>query len=347
MSQRIEEYSAWAQQALKAYALACPALTFLRHNENLTFQVSDGKQGTRYLLRLHVPLNEYLAGTQQQPAALASELLWLEALHQETRLTVQQPVRNRSGSLVTLIEAGATTIPCTLLHWVEGESLLQVHPTAELAQALGAVVAQLHTQVQQWSIPAGFLRPRYDREHFRRQVALLAPGVTMGMLQANDYALLQDMVEAILVLIAPLEENRQQWGLLHSDLHRGNCLVYNQDIRPIDFSLCGFGYLLFDCGTCLASLPRAFRQAFLTGYTSHHAFDEHIPRLLDAFFLLSRLGAYIFMLPNPTDQPWLRERIPRFVSQECRLFMQQESVIFNAPPEAKIGAPLVQSGPET
>src|SRR5579863_5453428 len=119
MSQRNLEYSAWAEQALKSYALHNPQITFLRHNENLTFHVSDHGQGASYLLRLHFPLNENFKepfkGMRQQPAALASELLWLEALHRDTPLTVQQPVRNISGSLVTLIQVGTTTIPCTLL----------------------------------------------------------------------------------------------------------------------------------------------------------------------------------------------------------------------------------------
>src|SRR5580700_3916322 len=59
MSQRRLEFSAWAEQALKSYALQSPQITFLRHNENFTFHVSDTRQGASYLLRLHFPLNEH------------------------------------------------------------------------------------------------------------------------------------------------------------------------------------------------------------------------------------------------------------------------------------------------
>ena len=36
----------------------------------------------------------------------------------------------------------------------------------------------------------------------------------------------------------------QNWGLIHADLHEGNYLFHNEQIRPIDFYRCGFGYYL-------------------------------------------------------------------------------------------------------
>jgi len=51
--------------------------------------------------------------------------------------------------------------------------------------------------------------------------------------------------------------------------------------------------------------------------------------LLEASFLLSRIGAYIFMLPNQAEREWLQERIPRFVAQECQLFLSNQSLLFS------------------
>jgi hypothetical protein len=44
--------------------------------------------------------------------------------------------------------------------------------------------------------------------------------------------------------------------------------------------------------------------------------------------LLSRIGAYIFMLPNPAEHEWLTERIARFVARECRPFPRHEPLLF-------------------
>lgn len=131
--------------ALADYHLDETRVTFIRHHENITFQVIDQKRLEIYLLRLHKPINENFIGIRQQPAAIASELLWLEALHRDTPLIVQQPVRNVKGELVTTLHLEMDSIPCSLLRWIEGGAFLQDTARAPIiAEALGEVVAQLH-----------------------------------------------------------------------------------------------------------------------------------------------------------------------------------------------------------
>ena len=54
-------------------------------------------------------------------------------------------------------------------------------------------------------------------------------------------------------------------------------------------------------------------------------------RLLDAFFLLSPMGAYVYLLPDQQEHEWLKERIPRFVAQECRLFLEGNPLLLGGP----------------
>lgn len=122
--------------------------------------------------------------------------------------------------------------------------------------------------------------------------------------------------------------DRGQWGLIHVDLQGSNILTRHGDIRPIDFSLRGFGFFLFDLGTTLPSLKRELRLSFLAGYRVRRHFADATLRLVDAFFLLSRLGAYVFMSANPANHAWLRERIPRFVADECRMFLRGRPLLF-------------------
>ena len=45
-----------ARNALRAYPIMSPKITFLRHNENMTFHVFDEQANIAYLLRVHSPL---------------------------------------------------------------------------------------------------------------------------------------------------------------------------------------------------------------------------------------------------------------------------------------------------
>lgn len=324
---QVSDFSTWGYEVLAHYDLKKPALTFIRHNENITFQVIDALSGKKYLLRLHKPITENFASAQQRPVELASELLWLEALHRDTALTVQQPVRNRMEEYVTMIYPDSDVgMSCTLLHWIEGEPLKQ-NVTAELVEDLGTVVAQLHEHVTAWSIPAGFVRPTYDSEFFTRQARLLLPGIEAGLLTAREYAIIQALVAATGELLASMEVGRDNWGLIHADLHRGNCLMYQDRIRPIDFSLCGFGHFLLDFGSSLPSFRGELRQSFITGYLRRRKLPENYLRVVEAFCILCRMCSYAFMLPQVSEHERLRTRIAHFVANECQQFLRNEPVL--------------------
>lgn len=331
MAEQIGTYTTWARSALAQFAITASDLTPLRHNDNLTFHVAVRDTAKHYLLRIHTPLTESFSSIRQQPAALTSELLWLEALARDTSLTIQEPVRTPQGHLIASVSvpSGERTIYCTLLRWVDGEPLDPGAPDAPLhVERLGYVVAALHAHARSWTPPLDFVRPSYDLAYFRKQMTAFDAGVSAGLITPHDYEALRETTASILALLATIAVDQSSWGLTHTDLHPGNYLLYPHDMRPIDFSLCGFGYLLFDLATVLASHKPALRQPFLNGYLEHRWLSADETRLLEAFCLLTRMGAYVFMLPNPAEQEWLRGRIPRFVAHECRRFQSHEPLLF-------------------
>jgi Ser/Thr protein kinase RdoA (MazF antagonist) len=322
-------FRTWAMQALSHYRLAQPHVTFMRHNENITFRVDELARHANYLLRIHRPVSPNYVGMWQRPDVIASELLWLDALQRDTALTVQQPVRNSRGAFVTLLDIDGETTPCTLLTWIAGDEFRPEGPNAApLVARLGAAVAQLHNHTARWRQPEAFIRPTYDTAYFRQQASLLASSVETGVIAGNASAVFQETVETIVELLTSALSSPAQRGLVHNDLQGSNILSWRGDIRPIDFSLCGFGYYLSDLGTTLPSLARELRPAFLTGYRAHRQIDDVDLRLVDGLFLLSRLGAYVFMLPDPANHEWLRGRIPRFVTGECEAFLRARPLLF-------------------
>ncbi len=325
------DFASWAAKALTYYNIEEHEVRFIQHHDNITLQVTTHSHKNKYLLRIHKPLTENFVDMRQGPTAINSELLWLEALHRDTTLTVQQPIGNKDGSFVTLITTTqGSTIPCTLLRWVEGKIVSQDAPlTRILAEALGEVVALLHSHVAHWEIPTGFLRPSYDLGYFRQRMILLSSGVAQGIITSQAHSIIQETAKACIESLASIHIDNDSWGLVHTDLHRGNCLIYHHEVRPIDFALCGFSYFVYDLGSTLAGLPKELRKACINGYLKHRQLPENAIRLLEASFLLSRIGAYIFMLPNQAEREWLQERIPRFVAQECQLFLSNQSLLFS------------------
>ena len=105
-----------AKRAIVAYSIGDCSLAFIRHSDSVTYKVEAPDAGT-YLLRLHVPIVAAMGTHGADPKAVRSELLWLEALNQDTELCLQQPVRNLEGDLVTQVahEPGVGPVNCTLL----------------------------------------------------------------------------------------------------------------------------------------------------------------------------------------------------------------------------------------
>jgi Ser/Thr protein kinase RdoA (MazF antagonist) len=331
MDDAVAAVARWAHAALGAYTLAGPSLQLLGQRENITFRVTEHARGEAFLLRLHRPRRTTFAGLRQAPTAIAAELVWLEALTRETPLTVPQPIRNRAGALVTLLPVpDAPPLPCTLLRWVEGQPFDPQVPTATAqVQQLGRLIATLHRHAQTWAIPADFVRPSYGAAFFAQVVARLEPGVATAIITPRDYAVIQQTMLTIGDLLAAMDRAPAHWGLIHNDLHPGNWLVWGKETRPIDFSLCGFGSFVFDLSTSMGSLPVPLRPALWESYGATEGLPANALRLLEACFIVSRLSAYTFMLPDPAQQAWLKGRIPEVVAGICQRFLRGESFVFS------------------
>lgn len=79
-------------------------MTFLKHNENLTYKVIDSLTGKAYLLRIHRPFTSNFTGPQHTLEGLQSELQLLIHIKEKTSLVVQTPIRSNSSDFI--IEAG-------------------------------------------------------------------------------------------------------------------------------------------------------------------------------------------------------------------------------------------------
>lgn len=324
----------WAVQAVACYPIASPSIQFLRHSENITFKITDGKDNKQYVLRIHKPFTRNLADLRQQPRAILSELLWMDALAKEAGIPVPPVARNNAGQLITTVELASAgqLVPCSVLGWLDAEPYRADAPNIEiLAAQLGRLMARMHDHASQWTPPEGFLRPRTGPEHILQILDQLLPGIQMGIIQPEDYTVIKMAAEKIRDIVINIDRIPENWSLIHNDLHTGNWLFRGDKVFPIDFSLCGYGYHLFDIAICAGSMGSenpALRQFFINGYLEHRTLPQDFSRIIEAFFIISILGYYAFILPDPGHNEWISTHFPTVAETVCSRFIREEPFFF-------------------
>jgi len=310
-----------AYSALKQYNLQPTLVTFLQHSENLTFKV-DSRQGV-YLLRLHLPRADSFGQVGENGQMVNAEMLWLEALRQQD-LPVPEPVKNRDGQYVCAVQGRNVT----LLAWQVGEVLTRDMETEQTAAQIGQLVGQIHAHSSQWNFPPGFVRPKRDLASFQNALQFLRPAVSDGRISCQDYKALETSLEILAGEFDRLPINRQTWGLLHGDLHRGNFLVYDGQIRLIDFSMCAFGHFAFDLGTCLSNVRMAFHPVFLEQYTRFFPLPPGYERLIEGYFLASYIITFSLWISDLKSQEILLQRVSYIVREYASRFNRDERFWF-------------------
>jgi Ser/Thr protein kinase RdoA (MazF antagonist) len=295
------DYEQLARQALMQYKIKDASLSFLQHSDTATFLVDSGRQG-RFLLRIHVPFTPEMGQHGSDPAMLRSELLWLEALRRSTDLILQHPRRNQDGDFVTTLPTESGPINVTMLGWLEGEKFPREMESEETAAQMGAIAAKLHRHASHWRLPPGFTRPSRDAAYFQGMLNQLKVAVDDGRIEYLDYKTLETATESLLQTMTTHRNTRQSHGLIHADLHRGNMLLQDGQVRVIDFSFCAFGDFMFDLGICLSNIRQEFHPAFLAGYEQYMQLPADFARQIEGFYIGSMLGTLVFMLNRPDLQ---------------------------------------------
>ncbi len=261
-----------ALAALGCYELPEGRLTFVTHGENTTFR-HDSAAG-RHLVRVH--RHQRHGRNLDSVVAIRSELSWLRAIRADTDLLVPEPLAARDGATTVEASASGETRVCSVLRWMDGRivegSARPVH-----LRRLGAAMARLHDQADQWTPPPDFGRIRWDHETFFGDVMIY--GDTSA---ADCWALLPVAVRARFGLVAArmaeLFPSVGDSGLIHADLHLGNALFQGGDVKLIDFDDCGTGPRLYEVAVALWELRDGpdypvFRDALLAGYRTKREVD--------------------------------------------------------------------------
>jgi Ser/Thr protein kinase RdoA (MazF antagonist) len=243
---RLHRLRELANNALNVYGLENANLRFIQYGENAIYRVdipgfvaathNDGPFiPNRYVLRLHA---------MGDAEAIASELTWLSALDQEAGLPVPAPVKTQDGKLLTTIITPGMPRGrvVSLMRWLDGQRYRKGLRPKHL-NAMGQVVARLHTFSASWQPPAGFTRPHWNWDSqlggsmFRHPMDEIVDSIPSKFLQPFQF-----ISREAKQVMESIGKGPDAYGMIHADLYPENVLFKAGKAFPIDFEDCGYGH---------------------------------------------------------------------------------------------------------
>lgn len=311
-----------AERAVEDFLGRPATSTLLGHGESVTHRVEAG--GETFLLRLHVPLHAPFDPLLLAPEALASECAWLAALRRDTDVVAPEPVRAPDGSYLVRVEE----IACSLLRWVEGETI-DGQPTAEQAACLGRLLAALQDHASRWIRPEGFVRPTHDRRWRREAIRRLERLAREGVLVAGDVDRLEEALDLFEREVDPWLEDPLRSGLIHADLHEDNYVIHRGQARPIDFGRCGFGPWLYDLAECAMHLLPDRRRDLVEAYASIRSLSDGDLRRIEGFLVAAVIETYGHHAPNSDEHASLAKSLASVAGRHVRRYLDGEPFLFD------------------
>ena len=268
--------------------------------ENLVWRV-ESPHGL-FVLRLTEP-------THRSEAALQAELNWLDHLV-KLDLPVCRPLLSLAHVQIEKFEYKGQELLVSAFEWLEGVALdkNQKAWSIPVVQSLGKLAAKLHLQGH--SLPPELLaaRPVWQSNNLIDRAAELLP---------DDEWLLERLTTCRQTM-ASLPQTRPHYGLIHGDIHIGNFLVLDQQVRLFDFDDCHLGWHAQDLALILYSaLPLTgptetfadwFLQQMRTAYITVRPWPELMSETLELFLHWRDLTLILFLKCRWPEQPPERQR---------------------------------------
>ena len=258
--------------------------------DNASFQISGigfdvanmlffvDAEGARFTLRLH------RAGTSIDK--IRSEVYWLQALWNKAYIKTLSPVPGRNGEMIQC--ASPNDLPlryATVYNWIPGETLNNfsaTEKTPELIRRLGTMIGRMHHVSETLELPHWFTRPQYDMDWIASKVEKALTSEHSDY-SSEELAKLSSFPARFLEIVTKHEEERDVFGLIHSDLEPHNIIISDGHPCPIDVMEFGFGYYLWDILTLSRHFSEDEQTIFFEGYQEIRALPTNYRQQLALF----------------------------------------------------------------
>lgn len=265
------------------------ALNLITVSENATFiLLLDGM--AEGVVRVSQP--GYVGG----PQAVASEITWLNALHDIDGVSLINPVPTVRGTFVTGIRDKTGTVWTVVsTKFVEGTVLEDLDNPAPYYVTIGRWAAMFHEQSRRWEPPAGFTRFNWDLSN------MVGPSPRWGRwedadLDSHEKELCDAALWKAMDVVIKIPRDKRSWGLIHADLRPSNVIRGTDgQLTVIDFDDSGYSWFLYDYAASLSFIEHEeyapqLASAWVSGYESvAEAFSEADLETMSALSMIRRL----------------------------------------------------------
>jgi len=333
-------YNKIAEEALKAYSIKNESIEFIAQSGGIVYKVND-----IYCLKLYLSINNALEAVWSEKSVVNSELEWLAAIARGTDITVPVPYKNIHGEYVTVIEG----ISCSLTKWLKGRPSGFGKPDGYIKALLAnedmdnfddkedalnyiKVLGKLHKHSSEWMRPAGFKRPVIElTEDDMTNIFIKLDDLNGELYHKNDIDTIKLAGRKAFEKKKTIEKNNMTWGLVHSDYTPSNYIVYNHEIRPIDFGGCGFNYYLADLALAVHFVAPHKREFFLDLYSGYFPLLDNYINLTETLYITSELQTLNWYLIRGYDDlnEWLPKDINIWARNEFNYYLNDEPFLFD------------------
>ncbi len=301
-----------ALAALNNYDLQISRLRVMTYHFNAIFRV-DTYDGSKLVLRINFP-------NHRTPGNILSEMRWLAALRADTELVVPEPLRNRTGDLVTTVSVDGVPEPrhCVVFGWVPGRDLHRDLTPANY-EKLGRFTANLHEHAASWTPKADLDLTVYDKIMlFDSSIMVwdeLGPERGMPPALAADFKAAYERASAML---ANLYRTAGPPRILHADLHQANIRIHRGNTHALDFDDCLLGHFVQDVGITFYYIQGhpdylGLRDAYRKGYESVRAWPETAPGQVEGMIVAREILLCQFIYDGAN--PELRRALKHFLER--------------------------------
>ncbi len=275
------------EEVLKEYEFINPKLEFIRHNENITYKVID--DDNTYLLRVHKPIEGFSLGLLQRDSNVSeyikSEMLLLNYFKNEMNTAIQEPVKNKSGELVSILKDGTCA---SVLKWLDGDTVGNVPVSSKLGDVIGTMIAKLHMCSKKLENKSTYIhkikRYNYNQALLSEIDKELNNIIKATYIEKEKVMIMKDTLKVINNVMDELDKEEESSGIIHADLSPSNLIFSNYQISPIDFSLSGYGFYYMDLGLMVSNYKDIeIRKSIINAY--EEISNRKVPlHYIEAFF---------------------------------------------------------------
>lgn len=259
--------------------LTIDEISFLKQNWNLGDEIKFHRRvanfvyfaqmdGREVVLRLTEPTHRTLK-------EIESELHWLNFLS-ENGMQVAHPIQSLNGALAVEMP-GENKYFAAVFEKAPGSSLNDEDINDELLKTWGQYLGKMHRLTQTYKPPS----PILPRQQWEKDESL---AMALRSMDRDDPIPYQRMNE-LLEWMRSLPQTENCYGLVHTDLHRGNFFVKDGIITAFDFDDSCYQWFSYDFTAPINSVHKNFSEGnkhpdknktleiFLSGYRLENNLD--------------------------------------------------------------------------